>query len=231
MDFLAEGARDALQLLLSGDAEVYHAIFVSLLCSVTAVALAALMGIPYGTWLGLERRPFGGLQVLALRLGMFVPTVVLGLLVYAFLSRRGLFGSLDLLYTKQAIIVGEFLLAFPILGTFAHAAARERGPRVAETVRTLGARPWQVLRAVISENRLVLVGATLAAFARCLTELGISINVGGTFRLKTETLPTKIATELSGGDFARAVACGIVLMVVAMVPGFIAFGLTRGKRT
>jgi len=231
MGFLADGAWDALHLLLTGDAELYHAIYVSLLCSVTAVGLAALLGIPYGTWLGLKRRPLGELQVLALRVGMFVPTVVLVLLVYAFLSRRGLFGSFDLLYTKQAIVIGEFLLAFPILGTFAHFAAEERGPRIAETVRTLGARRWQVLRAVISENRLVLVGASLAAFARCLTELGISINVGGTFRLKTETLPTKIATELSGGDFARGIGCGIVLILVATVPGFIAFGLTRRKRS
>jgi tungstate transport system permease protein len=231
VDFLADGVQDAFQLLVHGDGEVYHAIFVSLLCSVTAVGLAALVGIPYGTWLGLERRTLGSVQVLALRLGMFVPTVVLGLLVYAFLSRRGLFGSMDLLYTKQAIVIGEFLLAFPILGTFAHAAAQERGPRIAETARTLGARPWQVLRAVISENRLVLIGAGLAAFARCLTELGISINAGGTFRMKTETLPTKITTELSGGDFARAVACGVVLMLVAMVPGFVAFGMTRRRRS
>lgn len=229
MSFLWEGLLDGLTLLFRGDEEVLHALYVSLLCSVSAVGLAGLLAVPYGTWLGLGKRRFGGLQVFILRFGLFIPTVVIGLVVYAFLSRRGLFGSLDLLYTKQAIVLGEFCLAFPILGTFAHAAAQDRGGRVAETVRTLGANGRQVLTAVIRENRLVILGAALAAFARCLTELGISINVGGTFRLKTETLPTKISTELSGGDFSRAIACGVVLLIVAVIPAFLAYGLTRRR--
>ena len=229
MSFLWDGLLEGLGLLFGGDPELLHALWVSLLCSVSAVVLAGLAAVPYGTWLGLKRRRLGGLQVFVLRFGLFIPTVVIGLLVYAFLSRRGLFGSLDLLYTKRAIVIGQFLLAFPILGTFAHAAARDRGARIAETVRTLGANRRQVLIAVIRENRLVVLGAALAAFARCLTELGISLNVGGTFRLKTETLPTKISTELSGGDFSRAIACGVVLLIVAVVPAFLAYGLTRRR--
>ena len=115
MDFILEGFRHAWHLVVTGDAEVFHAIFVTLSCSLSAVTLAALVAFPYGAWLGIHRREGQGLQVFLMRIGMFSPTVVIGLLVYALLSRRGVLGNLDLLYTQAAIVAGEFLLAFPLL--------------------------------------------------------------------------------------------------------------------
>ena len=103
------------------------------------MTLAALVAFPYGAWLGLRRRDRGGLQIFLLRVGMFTPTVVVGLIVYGLLSRRGVLGSLDLLYTKGAIIAGEVLLAFPLLAVIVHGVVAGLDRRVEETARTLGA--------------------------------------------------------------------------------------------
>ena len=128
MEFLWDGIKEAVRLVASGDKQVFHAVWVSLYCTVSATALAAVVALPYGAWLGLYRPRAAGLQVFLLRIGMFVPTVVVGLLVFGVLSRQGPLGSFDSLYTKRAIIVGEFILAFPIIGTFAHAATATLSP-------------------------------------------------------------------------------------------------------
>ena len=122
MDFLLEGFRNAWHLVTSGDAEVWHAIYVTLLCSLGAVTLAALLAFPFGAWLGVHRRGGQGLLVFLMRVGMFTPTVVVGLIVFGLLSRRGLLGGLDLLYTKSAIVTGEFLLALPLMTVLVHGA-------------------------------------------------------------------------------------------------------------
>ena len=95
MDFLVEGFREAWRLIVSGDEEVLHAIFVTLVCSFAAVTLAALIAFPYGAWLGIRRRRAQGVQVFLMRVGMFAPTVVIGLIVYSLLTRRGVLGHLD----------------------------------------------------------------------------------------------------------------------------------------
>jgi len=157
VDFLLDGILEAFRLVLRGDAEVLHAVWVTLLCSTTATTLAALIAFPYGAWLGIHRRDGRGLQVFLMRVGMFTPTVVVGLLVYGLLSRRGILGGLDLLYTKAAIILGELLLAFPLLVVLTHGATSALDRRVPETARTLGAGRLRVLHAVLGEVRVGLV--------------------------------------------------------------------------
>lgn len=223
MNFLAEGLAEAARLLWSGDARTYHAVLVSLLCTTTAVGLAALLAVPYGAWLGLYRStPLRRLQVFSLRVAMSVPTVVLGLLVFAFLSRRGLLGGLDLLYTRTAIIAGEFLLAFPLLGSLVYGATARLEPRVVETALTLGARRGQAMMKVLGEVRPALVAAMLAAFGRCVTELGIALTVGGNLPLHTRTLASTAQLELSRGRFAAAVAPGVLLLLLAAVATMLA---------
>ncbi len=216
MDFLLESLKEAFRLVLGGDRVTYHAVSTSIICTVTAVTLASLTAIPYGAWLGFYR-PGSRFQVLALRLGMSVPTVIIGLFIYLLLSRRGLFGSLDLLYTQSAIIVGEFLLAFPLLGTLAHGVASSLDRVVIESARTLGASRLRALALALGECRPAIVGAILAGFGRCLTELGIAITVGGNLAERTRTLPGAIQLELSRGQFARALAPGLILLAIALV--------------
>ena len=227
MEFLWEGLREAVRLVAGGDRDTYHAVYVSLLCTLCAVTLAALIAIPYGAWLGLYRPRAQRFQVFCLRVGMVLPTVLIGLIVFAFLSRRGLLGGLDLLYTKTAIICGEFMLAFPLLGTLAHAATASVEPEAVETSLTLGASRWRTLCKVLGEVRVGVAAAYLATFGRCITELGIAITIGGNLRMRTRTLPSTIQLELTRGDFAAALAPGFVLLLLACVVALLAYRLAR----
>ncbi|MCK6458814.1 MAG: ABC transporter permease [Planctomycetes bacterium] len=230
MGFLWDGVREAVRLLVEGDAATYHATWVSLLCTILAISVAALLAVPYGAWLGLYRPRGVRAQVFLLRVGMSVPTVVIGLLVYGFLSRSGPLGSLGLLYTKAAIVVGLVLLAFPLLGTLAHGAAASLDRRVVETALTLGAGRWRALLKSLGEARVQLAAAYLAAFGRCFTELGIAITVGGNLKMRTRTLPSSIQLELGRGDFAAALAPGFLLLLLAAVAALLTHRLSREAR-
>ena len=231
MDFFGQGLLEAARLILAGDARTYHAVLVSLTCSVTAVSLAALLAVPYGAWMGLYRPRGYRAQVFGLRVAMSIPTVVLGLLVFGLLSRRGLLGGMDLLYTQVAIIAGEFLLAVPLLGSLVYGATARLDPRVVETALTLGAGRWQALLKVLSEVRPALVAALMAAFGRCVTELGIALTVGGNLPLRTRTLASTAQLELSRGQFAAALAPGVLLMLLAAGATMLAHWLEREKRS
>lgn len=230
MEFLLDGIREAWHLLLSGDGEVWHAAWITLLCSLTATSLAALLAVPYGAWLAVYRPRGHRLQAFLLRVGMFVPTIFIGVLVYGFVARRGPLGDLDLLFTRQAIIAGEFLLAFPILGTFAHGALTGSDRRPFETARTLGASHTRTLGLLILEVRTVLVGAWLMACARCFSELGISVTVGGNVRWETRTLSSTATLRIRQGDFAGGLALGMILLVLAVVVALAAHRLAREAR-
>jgi len=231
MSFLLDGVKEALRLVASGDAQVFHAVWVSIYCTVSATGLAALVALPYGAWLGLYRPRAAGLQVFLLRIGMFIPTVVVGLVVFGLLSRQGPLGGLDSLYTRRAIIVGEFILAFPILGTFAHAATATLSPTVLETARTLGASRPRALLTVLGEVRVPIVAALLAAFARCFSELGVAIPVGGNIELQTRTLASTIVLDLSRGRFGVALAPGLILIALACLLAALAHRLEGKKVT
>lgn len=231
MDWFLEGVREALGLLFGGDPEVWHALFVTTSVTVLSILVAAALALPYGVWLGLSRPRFEGLQVVVLRFLLFVPTVAIGLIVYSLLSRRGFLGSLDLLYTKTAIVVGNTLLAFPILAMFAYSASRDAdGQRIHETARTLGASTRRAFLTLLSERRHVLLGAGLVATARVYAELGIAATVGGGIRVETRTLASTVQLHLQRGDFARGVACTLILLALALTFTALHFFLQREKR-
>jgi len=222
-----EGFLEAARLIGSGDSATFHAMYVSLFCTLIAITLAALTAIPYGAWLGLYQPKASRAQVFCLRVGMALPTVVIGLLVYGVLSRRGLLGGMDLLYTKSAIIAGEFILAFPLLGTLAHGATASLDPTVVETSLTLGASRSRTLLKALGEVRASMSAAYLAAFGRCITELGIAITVGGTLAMRTRTLPSRIQLELTRGNFAAAWAPGLLLLILACGAAILTHRLSR----
>lgn len=230
MEFIWEGLKEAFRLVLTGDREVFHAASVSFLCTLSAVTLASLVAIPYGAWLGLHRPRLYRTQVFLLRWAMFVPTVVVGTIVFGVLSRRGPLGALDMLYTKRAIVIGEFLLAFPILGSMTHAAAAGLSQTVVETTRTLGAGPWRTMWMALGEVRVALHTGYLLAFARCFSELGVAIPVGGNLELRTRTLASTIVLDLSKGRFGKGLAPGIILLTMAGVIALVAIRLDRERR-
>jgi tungstate transport system permease protein len=231
LDFFLDGVREAFRLVLRGDAEVLHAVWVTLFCTALATTLAALVAFPVGAWLGVRRRDGRGFLVFLLRVGMFTPTVVVGLLVYGLLSRRGILGGLDLLYTKAAIVAGEFVLALPLVAALTHGAVSSLDPLAPETARTLGAGRLRTLLTVMGEVRTGLVAAYLAGFARCLSELGVVLLVGGNFRLETRTLASTITLQVRKGEFGKGLASGLVLLVLAVGTSLLAHRLSREAKT
>ena len=214
---IREGLTEAFDLLRAADPAVLDAAVRSVWVSAVAVGLASLVGIIGGLLLARKTIPGRQLLVLLARVGMSVPTVLIGLVCFAMLSRRGPLGSLELLYTNGAIIVGEFCLALPIIVTLTHAAIARMDARIPESALTLGAGPLQRSITYLNETRLAIVLAVLTAFSRCFTELGIAMMVGGNLPGRTRTLTTATAMETSRGEFARGIAMCLILLLIALL--------------
>ncbi|MCA9320019.1 MAG: ABC transporter permease, partial [Planctomycetes bacterium] len=217
MDFLGKGLGQAIDLLLSGDPLVYDAAGKSLAVSAAAVALAALFGIPLGAVLARVAFPGRTLVVALARAGMSIPTVLIGLLGWGILSRRGPLGAWELLYTPTAIVAGEFFLSLPIIMTWTHEAIRKLDHRVFETATTLGLPFTSRWRLYLAETRVAISLAMLTAFARCFTELGIAMMLGGNIKERTRTLATATALETSRGEFERGLAMSLILVAMGLV--------------
>ncbi len=230
MQLIWEGLSDAFGMIRSGEPLVFSAAWRSLWISSLAVALATLLGLPLGTWLARARFRGNALVVLAFRAGMALTTVFVGMMCYAMFSRRGPLGSLELLYTPWGIVIGELLLAVPIIVGISHGAVKSLDPRVAETAWTLGAGPLRRWWTYVSEARVSVMLAILTAFARCVTELGIAMIVGGNIKFRTRTLATATALETSKGEFARGIALGTLLLVIALVVTALIGWLSREDR-
>jgi len=217
MDFLAEGFRRALALLLSGDAEVFGIALLTLKIAVVATVVACGIGLPLGYFLA-TRRFWGRRAALtAVNTALAFPTVVVGLLVYGLLSRRGPLGGLGWLYTWQAIVIGDVLLALPIAAALSAAAVQGVDPRVRRTAETLGAGRWLTAWTVAREARFALVAVITVAFGQVVAEIGAAMMLGGNIRGSTRTLTTAVALSTSQGDFGLAVALGLLLIAIALI--------------
>jgi len=197
--------------------DLLSAASLSLGLSAASVTIASLPGVPLGAALGLSRSRRRDVFLVGTRVGMSFPTVVVGLLVYGLLSRNGPLGPLGLLYTPQAIVVGEVLLALPLVVALGASSVGALDPRFRDTALTLRLGRARTVRLAISEARDGFVAAVLVAFARCVTELGVALLVGGNLRGSTRTLTTAIALETSRGDFGRGLRLGLVLIAIALV--------------
>jgi tungstate transport system permease protein len=206
---------EALRLLAGGDADAWHVAWVSLQVSIGAVTLAAAAGIPLAYLLSRARRRLAGLAISLAHAAAAVPTVVVGLTLYFILSASGPLGWMQLLYTRAAMMLGQFLLALPIITAVCAVSLSQQPAELTETVRTLNVPPLRRMRLILSEVRPALTSAVLLAFARVFTELGAAIILGGNIRGETRTLTTMIALEYDRGDAPRVMASGILLIVVA----------------
>lgn len=215
MDYILAGIQDAFALLLAADADVYEIAGISVFVALVATLLATLVGIPVGFLVA--TRSFRGHRavIVVLNTLLALPTVVVGLVVYALLSRRGPFGFFSLLYTPEAMIIGETILAIPIVAVFSLSALRSVDPRVSETAFTLGATQRQIVWATLLEARFGILAAVVASFGRVIAEVGIAMMLGGNIKGSTRTLTTAIALETSKGEFGMAIALGGILLAVA----------------
>ncbi|MDP7112191.1 MAG: ABC transporter permease [Myxococcota bacterium] len=215
MDDLGRALWTALGLIATADPDVVAAVWASLRFSLASTVLAALFGVPLGALLATGR--FRGRQsLIALSNTLLaLPTVVVGLTVYAMVSRQGPAGGLGLLFTPYAVILGQTVLILPITIALSRAAVAAVPSVFADTARTLGAGPWRTTWAVVREAREGVLAACGTAFGRVIGEVGVSMMLGGNIAGYTRTMTTVIALETSKGAFELALALGIVLLVAA----------------
>ena len=189
----------------------------TLLISGAATILAVLAGVPIGY--AIARRQFRGRTLLLgfINTGMGMPPVVVGLVVWILLVRSGPFGNLDLIYTRRAMVLAQFLIATPIVIGFTTASFQALPPRLPDLLKVLGAGPLRTLWVLAREAKLGLLVAVMAAFGAIVSEVGASMVVGGNLERSTRVLTTAIVTETSRGQVERALALGLILLLLAFV--------------
>jgi len=217
MQDMLVGLREAWQLLLSLDEETYQIILLSLRVSGTAVLLAALMGIPLGAFLSLNN--FWGKKLILNIINTFMglPPVVIGLVVYLFLSSSGPLGELELLFTPEAMIVAQTILVTPIIAGLTIAALSGVNPMIGLVATSLGANSWQAAWAIIKEARYGVMAAIVSGFGRAVAEVGAVIMVGGDIQGSTRVMTTAIALQTRMGNFSTALALGLILVLLSFL--------------
>lgn len=215
MTFFADSLKSAILLILNLDRELLEIIAVSMKVSISSTIIAGFIGIPLGMIISLKEFIARRLIITSLNTLLAMPTVVIGLLVYSFISRNGLFGSFDLLYTKSAIVIGQVILITPILTTYTISAVSRIDDRYRKTSLTLGASGWQTALVIMREARFSLVAAVVIAYGRVIAEVGISMMLGGNAKGFTRTMTTAMALEYDKGEFVLSIALGLVLLLIS----------------
>ena len=231
MSPIADATGEAFALLFSGDRELWQIIAVSL--GVSLAALMAATPLALACAYALAAFEFRGrrIAVVALQSLLSFPTVVVGLILYLLLSRRGPLGAWELLFTTKAMAIGQMIIAFPILSAFSLAALQKNDSRARETALTLGASRWRAAMTEIGEARFGIIAAILTGFGRIISEVGCALMVGGNIAGSTRSIPTAIALETGKGAFAQGIALGAVLMVLAIAANLLlAFAQGKGNR-
>lgn len=206
----------AVSLILSGDPELWSIVLLSLKVSLTAVAIAAMIGMPIGAALGVGR--FAGRRTLIVLINalMGLPPVVVGLMVYLLLSNSGPLGVLQLLYTPTAMIVAQVILVTPIVAALTRQVVEDLDAEYAEQLRSMGVSRLASVPTLLWDGRTSLMTAVLAGFGRATAEVGAVIIVGGNINHVTRVMTTAIALETSKGNLALALALGAILMLIAI---------------
>jgi tungstate transport system permease protein len=187
-----------------------------------ALILSMVIGLPLGAALGLrEKIPAAGCLLPIIYTGMGLPPVVVGLFVYLMLSNQGVFGPLNWLFTPPAMIVAQTIIALPLIIGLTLTALRSVEPAVKLQVRSLGATPWQLAWAMFLEARLGILAAIIAAFGGIISEVGAVMLVGGNIEGQTRVLTTAIVLETRRGNFALALALGIILLFLAFLTNWL----------
>ncbi|WP_226627354.1 ABC transporter permease [Alloyangia pacifica] len=216
MQNIGEAFHLALSLVLSGEADLYEIVGLSLQVSLSATVLACAIGLPIGALIAVSRFRGRGLVLIVMNALMGLPPVVVGLLVYLYLSRSGPLGFLGLLYTPGAMIFAQTILIVPIVAALSRQVLEDLHAEYAEQFRSLCLTRWQSITTLLWDGRYALLTVGLAGFGRAVAEVGAVIMVGGNIDHLTRVMTTAIALETSKGDLPLALALGIILLVLAL---------------
>lgn len=221
MNYFTDAIIAATGLLLQFDPEIYLIVWTSLKIALIATTLAALLAIPIGILIAINEFIGKRLILQFLNTLMAMPTVMIGLIFFGLLSRRGLFGEFGLLYTEAAVIIGEASLILPIIINMTVVAVQSADNRLLPTLLSLGATQVQLIMPLLKELRYVILAAVITGFGRAIGEVGAAMMLGGNIQGTTRTMTTAIALETSKGDFELGLALGIVLLIIAFTVNFI----------
>lgn len=206
----------AFQLILHGDADLWEIVLLSLYVSLSATALACLIGLPLGALIAITRFPGRGMMLVVVNALMGLPPVVVGLIVYLYLSRSGPLGFLGLLYTPAAMIIAQTLLIAPIILALSRQTLEDLHSEYADLFASLCLSRLGAMRALIWDARFALLTVALAGFGRAVAEVGAVIIVGGNIDHLTRVMTTAIALETSKGNLSMALALGVILLALAL---------------
>jgi tungstate transport system permease protein len=227
---LFDAAVAALHMMLTLDPALVEIVVLSLAVSLTAVGLAALLGLPLGAAVALFRFPGRGALALALNTMMGLPPVVVGLVVYLALSRSGPLGVLGLLFTPTAMIVAQCVLVLPIVAALARQAVADLWEEYRDQLVSLAAGRMRIVATLLWDGRVRLTTAVLAGFGRASAEVGAVMIVGGNIDHVTRMMTTSIALETSKGDLVKAIALGYVLIALSLAVNAAASVLSASTR-
>lgn len=217
----------ALNLVTTADSELVRIVLLSLRVTLSALAIAALVGLPFGAWLAIARFPGRGLIVVILNAFMGFPPVVAGLLIYLLLSRSGPLGTLGILFTPTAMVIAQTVLILPIIASLTRQVIEDLWADYEEQLRSLGSSRLRAVPTLLWDGRYSLLTALLAGFGRASAEVGAVMIVGGNIAGYTRTMTTAIALETSKGDLPLALALGLILMTLTLALNAGAFGTAK----
>ena len=223
---MADGA-SALEMVLTGDAKLYSIVALSLYISLSAVALAAIIGFPVGAFLALVRFPGRTLIVVVINAFMGLPPVVIGLAVFLLLSRSGPLGFLGILFTPRAMIIAQALLVLPIIAALARQTIEDLWIEYRDELTAMQVGAARRVATLLWDARFSLVTTLLAGFGRAAAEVGTVMIVGGNIDGFTRTMTTAIALETSKGDLPLAIGLGAVLITIVVGVNAFAWGVRR----
>jgi len=217
----------ALDLVLAADPTLLGIVQLSLIVSLSAVALAGLIGVPFGALVALTHFRGREAVIIALNAMMGLPPVVVGLAVYLLLSRSGPLGSWGLLFTPQAMIIAQTILVAPLIAALTRQTIEDLAAEYHDELAAMNVGPFGRVGTLSWDGRFSLVTALLAGFGRAAAEVGAVIIVGGNIDGFTRTMTTAIALETSKGDLALAIGLGIVLIGIVIVVNTLAWAVRR----
>jgi len=208
------GLQEAIRLITHGDPELYDITWRTIVVSGSATLVAMIVGVPAGYVLARTRFPGRTIVLGAVNTGMGFPPVVIGLLVWLMLVRNGPFGGFELIYTKRAMVIAQFIIAVPLVIGFTAAAVQALPEHLPDLLTTLGAGRLRTLWLLCREADLGLLAAVMAGFGAVISEVGASLTVGGNLQGDTRVLTTAIVLDTSRGEYDRAMALGIILLAM-----------------
>jgi len=214
--FILDGLQKAVILIFSFDKEIYQIVLFSLRVSSVAIVLASFFGVPIGFLMAIKDFKGKNISLILLNNALAIPTVVIGLLIYSFISRVGPLGYFGLLYTPTAVIIGQFVLSLPIVIALTNSAIQGIDIKVRNTALTLGATELQAAWTVIKEARYAVMSAVIVGFGRNIAEVGAAMMLGGNIKGSTRTMTTAISLETSKGEFGFGIALGIILLFISL---------------